>query len=121
MNVLLVILAILAVAATAVYIATKYFKKFKDEDNNGIPDAVEERVERLKQESADVVDAVKEVATQAKGIVEAAKGKPRKGRRPQKTNKPKSSTPGGSSSASNTNYYGTNRPSDYYGSNRNSN
>jgi len=97
MKVLGISLLVLASLAVAVYIATKFFKKFKDVDGDGIPDAVEEKVEEVKvvakevkkrakrvaQESKDVVKAVKEVAKQSKDVVDAAKGKPRAGRKPK--------------------------------------
>ena len=43
--------------------------------------AVKTRVNRIKEEVADVVDAAKEVANQAGDVVDAAKGKTRKGRK----------------------------------------
>lgn len=98
MKTLLIIILVLAVVAGAVFVATKYFKTFKDLDNDGIPDAVEDKVEEVKvvakevkkrakrvvEETKDVVEAVKEVANQSKDIVGAAKGKPRNGRKPKK-------------------------------------
>ena len=97
MKVLGISLLVLASLAAAVYIATKFFKKFKDVDGDGIPDAVEDKVEEVKvvakevkkrakrvvEESKDVVSAVKEVAKQSKDVVGAAKGKPRAGRKPK--------------------------------------
>lgn len=97
MKVLGISLLVLASLAAAVYIATKFFKKFKDVDGDGIPDAVEDKVEEIKvvakevkkrakrvvEESKDVVSAVKEVAKQSKDVVGAAKGKPRAGRKPK--------------------------------------
>ena len=65
--------------------------KIKDADGDLIPDAVEEKVKqvkarakRIKEEVKDVVEAAKEVVEQTKDIPGAAKGKPRKGRKPQK-------------------------------------
>ena len=43
---------------------------------------VEARVERVKEETADLVQAVKEVKEQAVDVVEAASGASRKGRKP---------------------------------------
>ena len=43
---------------------------------------VEARVERVKEETADLVQAVKEVKEQAADVVEAASGATRKGRKP---------------------------------------
>lgn len=46
---------------------------------------VEARVERVKEETADLVQAVKEVKEQAADVVEAASGAARKGRKPAAT------------------------------------
>ena len=107
MKTILIIVLVLAVVAGAVYVGTKFFGLAKDEDKDGIPDVVEDKVEdakdavkktteevkrrarRVKEEAKDVVDAVKEVAEQAGDIVEAAKGGPRKGRKPAKKSAPK--------------------------------
>jgi len=43
---------------------------------------VEERVERVKEETADLVQAVKEVKEQAVDVAEAASGAARRGRKP---------------------------------------
>ena len=97
MKTILIILFVAASFSLAVYIATKYFKKFKDVDGDGIPDAVEEKVEEVKvvakevkkrakrvvEESKDVAVAAKEVVKQSKDVVGAAKGKPRAGRKPK--------------------------------------
>ena len=74
--------------------------KIKDEDQDNIPDVLENKAEevkqeikkvvketkrrsrRVKQELKDVGDAVKEVANQAGDVVDAAKGKKRRGRKP---------------------------------------
>jgi len=105
MKLFLIALGVLAVAAGAVYIATKFFKKFKDEDNDGIPDVVEDKVEevkvkakktvntvktrakRVKEELGDVSDTLREVVEQSKDVANAAKGGARKGRKPA-TKKP---------------------------------
>ena len=97
MKTIAIILLVLAIVAACIFVATKYFKKFKDLDNDGIPDAIEDKVEEVKviveevkkrakrvvEETKDVVEAVKEVANQSKDIVEAAKGKSRNGRKPK--------------------------------------
>lgn len=101
MKTILVIILVAAVIAGAIWVATKYFGLFTDADNDGIPDEVEEKVatakeavkkttnevkrraKRVKEEAKDVVDAVKDVAGQAGDIVDAAKGGPRKGRKPR--------------------------------------
>ena len=48
MKTLGIIILLLLVAAGGIYVATKFFKKFKDEDNDGIPDVVEDKVEDVK-------------------------------------------------------------------------
>lgn len=97
MKTFLIILFVVAAFALAIYVATKFFKKFKDVDGDGIPDAVEEKVEEVKvvakevkqrakrvvEEAKDVAVAAKEVVKQSKDIVGAAKGKPRAGRKPK--------------------------------------
>ena len=105
MKVLLITLVVLAVAAGVVFVATKFFKKFKDEDNDGIPDVVEDKVEevkvkakktvntvktrakRVKEELGDVSDTLREVVEQSKDVAKAAKGGARKGRKPAPTKK----------------------------------
>ena len=100
MKTILIILAIAAVVAGGVYIATKFFKKFKDDDNDGIPDVIEDKVEeakvkakktvntvktrakRVKEELGDVSDTLREVVEQSKDVANAAKGGARKGRKP---------------------------------------
>lgn len=106
MNTILVILLVAGVAVAASYLLVK-FGKVEDKDKDLIPDAVEEAVEevkekvedvkqdvekkvkevkrrakRVKEEVKDVVEAVKEVGNQAEDVVDAVKGKPRKGRKP---------------------------------------
>lgn len=91
---LIIVVGILLVAALTTYFLTKS-GKIKDADGNGIPDVVEEKVEkvinetkvrakRVNEEFADVVIAAKEVVKQTKDVTEAAKGKSpiRKGRKP---------------------------------------
>jgi gas vesicle protein len=91
---LIIVVGVILVAALVTYFLTKS-GKIKDADGNGIPDAIEEKVEevvtqtkarakRVKEEVADVVTAAKEVVKQAKDVTDAAKGKApiRKGRKP---------------------------------------
>ncbi len=98
---LITVLIILAVVVAGVLVATK-FGFVKDEDKNGVPDAVEEKVaevkekveevkvevakraKRVKEEAKDVVKAAKKVTEQAKQVAKAANGAPRKGRKPNK-------------------------------------
>lgn len=67
----------------------------KDENNNMIPDILEEkfaelkdevshRVERVGEELKDVSNAIKEVGSQISDVPKAAAGKKRSGRKPQK-------------------------------------
>ena len=90
MNTIVVIIAVLVVAGGGIWVATKYFGAFKDNDKDGIPDKVEDtakevkrRAKRVKEELKDVVEAAKDVADQAGDIAGAVKGKPRKGRKPR--------------------------------------
>jgi hypothetical protein len=98
---LITVLIILAVVVAGVAVATK-FGFVKDEDKNGVPDAVEEKVaevkvkveevkvevakraKRVKEEAKDVVKAAKKVTEQAKQVAKAANGATRKGRKPNK-------------------------------------
>jgi gas vesicle protein len=98
---LITVLIILAVVVAGVLVATK-FGFVKDEDKNGVPDAVEEKVaevkekveevkvevakraKRVKEEAKDVVKAAKKVTEQAKQVAKAANGAPRKGRKSNK-------------------------------------
>jgi DNA-binding ferritin-like protein len=86
MNILLIVILVIA-TAVAIYAVLLHNKKIKDKDGDFIPDAVEEVVEEvmdryevIKEEVADVKKAVKKVANQAGDVVDAAKGKKRKGR-----------------------------------------
>jgi len=106
MKTILIILTIAAVVTIGVFIATKFFKKFRDDDNDGIPDVVEEkvaevkndvnktvnavktRVKRVKEELGDVSNALSEVVSQSKDVVSAVKGGARKGRKPSANKKP---------------------------------
>ena len=100
MKTILVIILVAAVIAGAIWVATKYFGLFSDADKDGIPDKVEEKVDkaktavkntttqvkqraqRVKEELKDVADAAKDVVDQAGDVVKAAKGGPRRGRKP---------------------------------------
>ena len=98
MDTILIILGLL-VAAVAVYYFGFYKKgKINDRDGDYIPDEVEDAVEdakevakevkrrakNVKQELKDVANATKELANQVGDVAAAAKGKPRKGRKPKK-------------------------------------
>jgi hypothetical protein len=84
-----IIIAAIVIAVITTYALTK-LGKIADIDGNGIPDAVEEKIEdakyraqRIKEEVSDVVEASKEVIAQIKDIKGAAKGETRKGRKKQ--------------------------------------
>ena len=99
MKTIAIILLVLAIPAACIFVATKYFKKFKDLDNDGIPDAIEdkieqgkaivkevkERVERVQEELGDVKEAAKELINQTGDVIDAAKKKPRRGRKPNQS------------------------------------
>lgn len=92
MNILLFILLVLAVATGVTYILMKK-KVIKDENNNGIPDSIDnavvevkekvevvkKRAQRVKEEVEDVVKASKKIVDQAKDVAKAANGSTRKG------------------------------------------
>jgi hypothetical protein len=84
-----IIIAAIVIAVAATYFMTK-FGKIEDQDGDGIPDVVEEKIEdvkykaqRIKEEVGDVIEASKEVVAQIKDIKGAAKGETRKGRKKQ--------------------------------------
>lgn len=95
MKVIAIIVLLAAIAGAVVYILMKK-GVIKDEDGNNIPDSIDDkikdvevvveevkkRVERVKEEGADVVGALKNVGAQVKDVAAATKGTPRKGRKP---------------------------------------
>jgi hypothetical protein len=94
MKTLLIIIGVLGFSGLVVFLLTK-FGVFKDDDNDGIPDKVEEaagetsrRAKRIKEELSDVGKSMKEVGSQLGDVSKAASGEKRKGRKPkQKTKK----------------------------------
>ena len=93
MSTLLIIALVIGVAA-ATYLVLLYTGKIKDRDGDFIPDEVEDtvkevkrRAKRVKKELKDVGAAAKNLASQSKDVVDAAKGKKRKGRKPRKSKK----------------------------------
>lgn len=114
MKTLLVIILIVAVIAGGIYVATKYLGLFTDNDKDGIPDEIEDKVaeakevvektttevkrraRRVKQELNDVAEAAKDVVEQAADVAGAVKGNPRKGRKPRR--KPSNAPKGNNSS-----------------------
>jgi F0F1-type ATP synthase membrane subunit b/b' len=93
------LIVLVLVIGTAVYYFGFYKKgKINDRDGDYIPDEVEDAVEdvkevakevkrrakNVKKELKDVVEAAKEVGNQVGDVAAAAKGKPRRGRKPKK-------------------------------------
>tara|TARA_A100001035_G_C27657167_1_gene442049 strand:+ start:79 stop:378 length:300 start_codon:yes stop_codon:yes gene_type:complete len=93
------LIVLVLVVGAAVYYFGFYKKgKINDRDGDYIPDEVEDAVEdvkevakevkrrakNVKKELKDVVDAAKEVGNQVGDVAAAAKGKPRRGRKPKK-------------------------------------
>lgn len=78
MKTLLIVLLVLAVAAGAVYVATKYFKAFKDLDKDGIPDVVEDKYEDVKNVIEDAKEIIEKAKAKVGGIVEEVKDLPKK-------------------------------------------
>ena len=101
MKTILIIVLVLAAIAGAVWVGTKFFGLTKDEDKDGIPDVVEDKVadakeaivdsakevkrraKRVKEELSDVGEAISNVADQVGDVAGAVKGKTRKGRKPR--------------------------------------
>jgi len=84
------VLILLALVAVAYVVGRVLIKKGKlaDEDGNNIPDVVDKRVRRVKEEATDVVKATKTVVKQVGDVADAAAGKPRRGRKPAATPDP---------------------------------
>lgn len=59
--------------------------KLTDNDGDFIPDELEDRAKRVKEEFDDIIDAIEEVGNQIGDIPSAVKGKPRTGRKPKDT------------------------------------
>ena len=92
---LFILVVILLGAGAVVYFIKK--GKIADRDDDLIPDVVEDTIEDVKEKAAtvkrrakavkkelkDVADAAKEVINQAGDVAAAAKGKPRRGRKPK--------------------------------------
>ena len=113
-----IVILVLVAAAAGVIVYLQKTGKIKDADGNLIPDAVEEKVEQVKEvakevksrakrvaeEAKDVVEAAKEVVAQSKDVVNAAKGGSRKGRKPAPKKATKGYSGGGSAGTNNSNY-----------------
>jgi hypothetical protein len=97
MSTLAIVVIVLAVAGGVTYLLMKK-GKIVDANNNNIPDAIEEKIEEVKEvvaetkvrakkvvaEAKDVANAAKEVVKQSKDVVKVATTKTgeRKGRKP---------------------------------------
>ena len=98
-SIFIVVLLAIVLGSLATYLLMRT-GLLQDQDQDNIPDVVEDKAEeikeevkevvketkrrarRVKQELKDVGEAVKEVANQAGDVVDAAKGKKRRGRKP---------------------------------------
>ena len=78
---LFILVVILLGAGAVVY----YIKKGKIADRDGdlIPDVVEDTIEEVKETTAEVKRRAKAVREEVKDVVDAAKGKKRRGRKPK--------------------------------------
>ena len=106
MTTFLIILGLLVVAAGVYFYAIKT-GKIEDADGDFIADDVEDvakevkrRAKNVKAELADVKKAAKELGDQLEDVVEAAAGKPRRGRKPSGKGKGKATKGSGSGSGS---------------------
>ena len=78
------LIVVLLVIGAAVYYFGFYKRgKINDRDGDYIPDEIEDTVEDVKEVVKDVASAAKEVINQAGDVAAAAKGKPRRGRKPK--------------------------------------
>jgi|TARA_R100000541_G_scaffold9954_3_gene17804 hypothetical protein len=84
------IVVILVIGAAVYYFGFYKRGKINDRDGDFIPDEIEDtiletkrRAKAVKKEIKDVGVAIKEVAKQSKDVVDAVKGKKRRGRKPK--------------------------------------
>ena len=87
------IVVILVIGAAVYYFGFYKRGKINDRDGDFIPDEIEDtiletkrRAKAVKKEIKDVGVAIKEVAKQSKDVVDAVKGKKRRGRKPKAKN-----------------------------------
>lgn len=69
-----IILGLLAIAAGVVYVSMKS-GKIEDKNNNNIPDAIEEKIEEVKEVAAKVKKVAKKAEAVAKTVVVEKKAK----------------------------------------------
>jgi len=86
-----IVVVVLAVGAAVYYFGFYKKGKINDRDGDYIPDEIEDgvkevkrRAKRVKKELKDVGAAAKNLASQSKDVVDAVKGKKRKGRKPRR-------------------------------------
>ena len=78
------IILILLVAGAMVYYFGFYKKgKINDRDGDYIPDEIEDTIEDVKKHAIEIKRRAKNVKTELKDVVDAAKGKKRRGRKPK--------------------------------------
>ena len=82
MKTILIIIAVVVLIAGAVWVGTKFFGLTKDQDKDGIPDAVEDAVDDVKEAAAEVKrraqnvkKELKDVVAEAKDVADALQGK----------------------------------------------
>lgn len=83
MTTVYIILGIVAILGFALLYGYKT-GKITDKDGDFIPDELEDRAKRVKEEFDDIMDAIEEVGNQIGDIPKAIKGETRTGRKPKK-------------------------------------
>ena len=73
MKTILIIIAVVVLIAGAVWVGTKFFGLTKDQDKDGIPDAVEDAVDDVKEAAAEVKRRAQHVKKDLKDVVAEAK------------------------------------------------
>jgi len=107
---LLKLILVLVVIAAGVYVATKYFKKFKDEDNDGIPDVVEDKFEEVKDKVEDIKEDVEDFIEEVKDVpAKLTRKKPGPRKKSTKSTPKPAAKSTGTKSGSGAGYYKTNR------------
>jgi len=84
MTIVYIIVGAAILTGTLLLIAYKT-GKLTDKDGDFIPDELEDRAKRVKEEFEDIMEAIEEVGNQIGDIPKAVKGEPRKGRKPKNT------------------------------------
>tara|TARA_R110000782_G_scaffold84494_1_gene164759 strand:- start:18 stop:278 length:261 start_codon:yes stop_codon:yes gene_type:complete len=78
-----IILTLLVIVGAIYYF--EFYKKGKINDRDGdyIPDEIEDTIEDVKKHAIEIKRRAKNVKTELKDVVDAAKGKKRRGRKPK--------------------------------------